>query len=102
MKLHLSPTNEDNKDIRRLIFRCLNTAYPTKRGYAQKTEMRFLSRLSNDCDYGLLDELKEFGAIMPGQPRHNGLYYLTITNHHYDWETGGLDDYSLIFKDVVE
>ena len=100
--LILSEKDEGPEDTSQLVFRCIDVAYPTKRGYAQKQEMRFLSRRSNVCDWGLLDELKEFGAIFPDKLENGELYYLTTTNHSYDWESGSLDSYDLIFCELVE
>jgi hypothetical protein len=96
--------DEDEHECKGLVFRCLDTEYSTKRGYARKQEMNFLSRKScrECCISSLLDELKEFGAIFPEDPKHNGLYYLTTTNHHIDWETGHMDDYDLIFIEIEE
>ncbi len=95
---------EDTHICRGLIFKCSDTEYKTKRGYARKQEMKFLSRSSchECCISSLLDELNEFGAIFPDKLTHDGLYYLTTTNHRMDWETGYIDSYDLIFHEVVE
>jgi hypothetical protein len=89
-------------NCRGLVFRCSSVSYPTKKGYANKQDMNFLSRSSCRCCWHLLDDLKEFGAIFPENLKHNGLYTLTGCNYHTDWETGQVDDYDLIFKEITE
>lgn len=72
-----------------------------------KKELRFLKRKSCKCSKcsWLLGEISEYlhvEIIQAPKIKDGAIYTPIITNIHRDFETGYVDDFDIIFKEVVE